>query len=169
MESKNVEIRKVVRGGVVMKGVVATRDLPTGEYIGFYPGKDIHDNVIESWILSYQITFSVKYDTAMEKILRYCMQSSLGERYCLIPTDPLGNVRREYRNSAPLFVNEPGPGEDYNVVWVREHETGKLHFYIFRPIPKGSELLTGYGDSYDRSYPITAWEPPPCIHVDRIR
>ena len=162
------KICKVTRGGMKMKGVVASRDLPRGTYIGTYQGDVVPLITIDEWILAYQVTFGTTYKTASNKMLMYGLESHASDEYIYLPTDRFGNIKRKYKDCLSLYVNEPGPGESYNIVWVINETNDKVYFFTSDHILKGQELLTTYGDVYNRNYPITDEAPPYSLKIEEI-
>jgi len=161
------EIRNVSRNGITMKGVVASTDLPRGTYIGTYKGDRVSLTTVDEWIRSFRMTFGASYSTAANKVLKFAMETE-NDKYFILPTDRFGNVKRKYKDCKPLYINEPGPGESYNIVWIFDDINDQVHFYTFKHVSKGQELLTAYGSVYDRDYPITKEPPPYSLYIEDI-
>lgn len=138
MPLKRVKLAPVAGKGV---GVVATGDLPAWTFIAAYPGR---------------VLTAAQYDHRVRRGLTtpaYAVEY-FSPGHVLDPGGPNGTLLPAYRTALAPRINEPGPGQRPNVVWVWNFPARRIDMWTFRPVRAGHELTVCYGTSgdYPRSY-----------------
>lgn len=125
------------------KGVFAARNIPPYEFLAAYPGFVYADkNYEQKRFQTYGVSF-FKMDGAN-------VQSGW-------TVDPGGatasaGLLSPFRASFAPLVNEPGAGEEANVMWVWNFVTQRVELWTQTPVARGQELLVCYGGTYRRNY-----------------
>lgn len=130
-------------------GVVATRDLPAGTYVGTYPGRLYSLDAYASRLDSGRTTSKFAVD-----FYKPDASGRARDGYVLDPGTGRGEVRPKYADWVAPLVNEPGPAELPNLVWVWNLPSHALEFWTSKAVPAGAELLACYGTEgeYPRGY-----------------
>lgn len=116
------------------KGLFATKSIPRGGFIGFYGGTAVSKRV---------------YYKNARKDLKTTVNAMQNGNYVMLPQ----------KGDLLLFVNEPPPGRNANVIMVVvEYEDRQaIAYYACRRIHSGEELWVHYGDAYfERPYAVGA-------------
>lgn len=146
----SVAIRQVGGKGL---GVVAQDDIHAWTFIGVYPGK----------------TFTTKQHQARKAkgiaTDEYAIEFWTGTKGEKIDfdfiRDPRENgtwIRPEYAHAIAPHMNEPGPTDRPNVVWVWNFPKKRMEFWTKDPVPKGEEITICYGQHYGREYKTACTE-----------
>lgn len=137
-------------------GVVATRDLAKGEFVGVMAGwvlsEETHDFLVQSGVVTGQYAMETRdYNS---------------QTYVVDPEAPYrGRPSRRFLSSMGHFMNEPAPSEQLNVAWAfnAAHDPERVECYTLKSVAAGEELLVHYGNTYRRTYD-TSCEMPPSPH-----
>lgn len=133
------------------KGCFTTTELKKNTFIGVYPG-----------IILNEKQFTMKMSRVplqqQENVMRYVVQNRLhstADNKCYLdPTNPHGTLDAGWRDNPVLYINEPDPDQQTNVISVWNYDTMRLEIWTLRDVAAETELLVHYGDSYNRSYSI---------------
>ena len=155
-------VAAVCHGGRTMQGVISRRvvrdeDLPL--FVGVYTGYLRTAAEVDAKVASYRSRHGVVGPIAYARATGYnlCADEDGGE---LDPTDPDGSVLPEFAHHVALFVNEPSPSQRTNAVLGLNESTGRLELWLCEPVDAGEEVLTWYGDDYERDYDVAR----PAVH-----
>ena len=151
--------------------VVAVRDIPANTFVAVYPGfvypKKLWVELVASGKRSsaYATTFyrmvpvsRVRTPGDEEDERLDCARVPGDEEahldWCWVidPTDSADHVAPRFQQSLGPYLNEPSPGQRWNVRWVYNFGRGTLEYWTARRIKAGQELLLCYGADYDRDY-----------------
>ncbi len=122
------------------QGVVALRDVPPWTFVGVYPGRVLTD---------------AQYDQRVRRGLTtttYAVEH-LVPGHVLDPGAGRG-LDPAWRTAIAPRINEPGPTQRPNVVWVWNLPASRVEMWTFRSVRAGTELTACYGvdGGYRRRY-----------------
>lgn len=141
-------------------GLIARRDLAPHTRVGVYGGK-VYTAAQHRRMLADGVT------TGKYAIDFYARGPRGGVRDGYIMDPGLGDgVHPSHRKLLAPFINEPGPDEEPNVVWVRNYSVprGQMELRTTRHVRRGQELLACYGSSYPRTYRTSCVRRPGFLH-----
>ena len=134
-------------------GVYAARDIPGWVQLLVYPGRAYYNR---DWNAAFKDRRTGRTDRAYAiGFFRQRPDNTIRRDLTLDPS-PVHDGRVvdiRYRKFCGPYVNEPGPGESANAVWVLDVPAQKLCLYSFEGgIRRGQEVMACYGPGYPRSY-----------------
>lgn len=139
-------VRMAAKGG---QGVVAARAIPAFTLVAPYPGRRFtlaeHEKRMRSGKTTgtYAIAFYKPDKTHVART-----------NYVIDPEGADGKLKASLAGSAGPLVNEPGPGQRPNLVWVWNLPRYRLELWTARAVARGEELVVCYGNGgdYERGY-----------------
>lgn len=130
-------------------GVIATQALTAGTYVGTYPGRLYTLDSYAARLDSGRTTSKFAVD-----FYKPGASGKARDGYVLDPGNGQGEIKQKYAGFVAPLVNEPGPRELPNLVWVWNLPSHTLEFWTSRHVAAGAELLACYGTEgeYPREY-----------------
>jgi len=148
-ESPAFVVREVVKNGIKMFGVFATRTLEAKTFVGTYEGNRIDTNARQKFLKTLPVEQRRLHQA-------YDMDDHLDLDIVISPVDENGEILKKFQDCIPLYLNEASEkGETPNVQFcpnVTSH--GSVDAVVVKTIPKGRELLTYYGPYVDRTWSL---------------
>jgi hypothetical protein len=154
-------LSEVTKSGRTMLGLVARRAIGPDEvpvFVGAYAGYRRSADEIERKVQAYKERHLVDGPIAYTRATGYnlCIGEQGDE---LDPSDLDGLILPEFANYLALYANEPSPGQFPNAVLVANPETSHPELWLCAPVAVGEEVLTQYGDEYERDYATLVADP----------
>jgi len=140
-ENKYAKIASVPGKG---QGVLATRDIPAGVRIALYPGTVVHG---DDWPQTPEARMYTMYQPWVTQ-----QTNKELETYVITPGNAKGRLLKQFQHAIGPRINEPGPGESPNVVYVHNLAAtpARIEVWTSAPVPAGREILACYGSSFGK-------------------
>lgn len=144
------------------RGVVAVRDIPAYTMVAPYPGY-----LLSNAEYTRRLDAHLTTPTYVVAFYKATPSGVLNTKYVLDPGGPDGRLLPEFTGAVAPLINEPGPRDAPNVMWVWNLPKSRMEVWTTRLVTAGEEVVMCYGTGggYRRGY-ATSCVTRPCVEPE---